>query len=135
MEPTTFVGLDVHKRMTSVAIAESGRGGEVRFLGEIPSTPEALHRLVEQHKTASAQKSAAPSPDGGYRLLHKLQSYTGSWPGERLFADRQAAIAKEHGGVERVSSSEYSAGCPGCRVQLIDDPQAAEVREVYRLLP
>jgi hypothetical protein len=38
MEATTFVGLDVHKRMTSVAIAESGRGGEVRFLGEIPST-------------------------------------------------------------------------------------------------
>jgi hypothetical protein len=37
MEPTTFVGLDVHKRMTSVAIAESGHR-EVRFLGEIPST-------------------------------------------------------------------------------------------------
>jgi hypothetical protein len=48
MEPTTYVGLDVHKRMTSVAIAESGRGGEVRFLGEIPSTAEALHRLVER---------------------------------------------------------------------------------------
>ena len=41
MEATTFVGLDVHKRRTSVAIAESGRGGEVRFLGEIASTPEA----------------------------------------------------------------------------------------------
>ena len=48
MEPTTFVGLDVHKRTTSVAIADPGRGGEVRFLGEIPSTPEALHRLVER---------------------------------------------------------------------------------------
>jgi hypothetical protein len=48
MELITFVGLDVHKRMTSVAIAEPGRGGEVRFLGEIPSTPEALHRLVER---------------------------------------------------------------------------------------
>ena len=31
MQATTFVGLDVHKRMTSVAIAEPGRGGEVRF--------------------------------------------------------------------------------------------------------
>jgi hypothetical protein len=39
MEATTFVGLDVHKRTTSVAIAEPGRVGEVRFLGEIPSTP------------------------------------------------------------------------------------------------
>ena len=39
MELTTFVGLDVHKRTTSVAIAEYGRGGEVRFLGEIPGSP------------------------------------------------------------------------------------------------
>ena len=39
MELTTFVGLDLHKRATSVAIAEYGRGGEVRFLGEIPGSP------------------------------------------------------------------------------------------------
>jgi transposase len=50
MEPTTFVGLDLHKRMTPVAIAEGPRGGEMRFLGGIPSTPEALHRLVEHLK-------------------------------------------------------------------------------------
>ena len=50
MEHTTFVGLDVHKRATAVAIAEPGRGGEVRFLGEIPSTPKALHRLIERLK-------------------------------------------------------------------------------------
>jgi hypothetical protein len=36
--------------MTSVAIAEPGRGGEVRFLGEILSSPEALHRLVGRLK-------------------------------------------------------------------------------------
>jgi hypothetical protein len=41
--------------MTSVAIAEFGRGGEVRFLGEIPSTPEALHRLVERLKGCHPQ--------------------------------------------------------------------------------
>jgi hypothetical protein len=41
--------------MTSVAIAESGRGGDVRFLGEIPSTPEALHRLVERLKGLERQ--------------------------------------------------------------------------------
>jgi hypothetical protein len=33
-----------------VAVAEPGRGGEVRFLGEIPSTPEALDRFVERLK-------------------------------------------------------------------------------------
>jgi hypothetical protein len=62
MEATTFVGLDVHKRMTSVAIAESGRGDEVRFLGEIPSTPEALHRLVERLKARHQQLSCGPRP-------------------------------------------------------------------------
>ena len=48
MEHSLFAGLDVHKKSTSVAIAESGRGGEVRFHGEVPSTPEALRRLVEK---------------------------------------------------------------------------------------
>ena len=57
MEATTFVRLDVRKRMTSVAIAEFGRGGEVRFLGEIPSAPEALHRLVERLKGRHRQLS------------------------------------------------------------------------------
>jgi hypothetical protein len=39
--------------MTSVAIAEPGRGGEVPFLGEIPSSPEALHRLVTKPARAA----------------------------------------------------------------------------------
>ena len=34
MERITFVGLDVHKRMTSVAIAEPGRGGDLVHLVE-----------------------------------------------------------------------------------------------------
>ena len=32
-EVTTFIGLDVHKAIVSVGIAEAGRTGEVRFLG------------------------------------------------------------------------------------------------------
>ena len=63
MELTTFVGLDVHKRTTSVAIAEPGRGGEVRFLGEIASTPEALHRLVERLKAATGTSAFIMKPD------------------------------------------------------------------------
>ena len=57
MELPRFVGLDVHKRMTSVALAEPGRGGEVRFLGEISSTAEALHRLVERLKARHRRPS------------------------------------------------------------------------------
>ena len=60
MELTTFVGLDVHKRATSVAIAESGRRGEVRFLGEVASTPEALHRLVERLRSRHRRLSFCP---------------------------------------------------------------------------
>ena len=61
MELTTFVGLDVHKR-TSVAIADPRRGGEVRFLGEIPSTPEALHRLVERPSGTTGGSASATKP-------------------------------------------------------------------------
>jgi hypothetical protein len=40
------MGLNVHKRTTSRAIAEPGRTGDVRFLGEISSSLEAPHRLI-----------------------------------------------------------------------------------------
>ena len=33
MNSSIFVELDVHKKTVSVAIAEGGRGGEVRHLG------------------------------------------------------------------------------------------------------
>src|SRR4051812_50066715 len=43
-----FVGLDTSKLKISVALAEEGRQGEVRFLGEIDNTPEAVRRLVSK---------------------------------------------------------------------------------------
>ncbi len=43
-----YVGLDTSKLRISVALAEAGRDGEVRFLGEIDSTPEAVERLVRK---------------------------------------------------------------------------------------
>ena len=46
-----------------------------------------MAQLVSRHETAPNSRPHARSVDGGYRLLHKLQSYTSSWPGERLFAD------------------------------------------------
>ena len=41
-----FVGVDTSKTKHAVAIAEGGRGGEVRFLGEIASSPALVERLV-----------------------------------------------------------------------------------------
>src|SRR5918998_2122803 len=45
-ESAVFVGLDASKLKISVALAEDGRQGEVRFLGDIDHTPEAVRRLV-----------------------------------------------------------------------------------------
>lgn len=45
-ELISFVGLDVHKVTIAVCVAEVGRDGEVRFVGEIPNAPGALDKLV-----------------------------------------------------------------------------------------
>ena len=39
MDTTAYVGLDVHKATISVALAESGRGGEVRQVGVFENRP------------------------------------------------------------------------------------------------
>jgi cell division ATPase FtsA len=44
-QDTIYVGLDVHSTSISVAIAEPGRG-EVRALGTIPNTSDAVVKLA-----------------------------------------------------------------------------------------
>ncbi len=41
-----FVGLDVHKKSISVAVAEGGVRGAARFVGNFPITPDALSKLA-----------------------------------------------------------------------------------------
>ena len=43
-----FVAFDTSKLRNAVAIAEGGRAGEVRFLGEIENTPAATTKLSAQ---------------------------------------------------------------------------------------
>ena len=45
---TRFVGLDVHADTIAVAVAESGRNGEVRSLGLIPNRLESVRKLVQK---------------------------------------------------------------------------------------
>lgn len=45
-DTSVYVGLDTSKMKISVALAEEGRQGEVRFFGDIDSTPEAVRRFV-----------------------------------------------------------------------------------------
>jgi transposase len=46
MDNITYVGLDVHKATVCVALAESGRGGEVRQVGLFENRPEILCKLA-----------------------------------------------------------------------------------------
>jgi hypothetical protein len=41
-----FIGLDVSKLKTSVAFAEDGRDGEVRFFGDIDASPASIAALA-----------------------------------------------------------------------------------------
>ena len=41
-----FVGIDAAKSKHAVAIAEPGRTGEVRYIGEIEASPEAVQKLL-----------------------------------------------------------------------------------------
>ena len=43
-----FVAFDVAKMKHAVAVAESGRTGEVRFLGEIENRPAAIERTIKK---------------------------------------------------------------------------------------
>lgn len=43
-----YLGMDVHKKFISIAIAEEGRDNEVRYYGRIPNTMEQVGKLCRQ---------------------------------------------------------------------------------------
>jgi hypothetical protein len=56
MDTITYVALDVHKATVSVAVAESGRDGEIRQIGVFESRPEVPAKLAAR----LAKGGAAP---------------------------------------------------------------------------
>src|SRR3984957_7326363 len=100
----TYVGLDVHKDMIAVALAEAGLRGEVREHGKIPNTPAALKALTV--KLASARRElrfcyeAGPCGYGiqrqpteaGHECAVVAPSLIPRRPGERIKTDRRDAI-------------------------------------------
>jgi transposase len=70
---TAFVGFDVHVAMIYVAIALSGRDGEVRSLGSIPHRPESIRKLIKklqkQYKEVRVCYEAGPC---GYTIYWQL---------------------------------------------------------------
>jgi len=71
-----FVAFDTSKLRNAVAIAEAGRSGEVRFLGEIDNTPAAtaklLKKLAGQYDRVSFCYEAGPTGYGLYRQITGL---------------------------------------------------------------
>ena len=64
MNSITYVGLDVHTATVSVAVAESGRGGEIRQLGVFENRPEVLSKVAARLSNM-------------FRGLHQLRSLFG----------------------------------------------------------
>ena|ERR1700730_15667267 len=48
MQKTLYIGLDVHKASISVATAEDGRDGAIRFIGPISNTSTELLKMTKR---------------------------------------------------------------------------------------
>ena len=65
-----FVGIDTAKARNAAAIAEGGRDGEIRYLGESPNMPDAVAKLIrklaDRHETVHVCYEAGPTGYGLY---------------------------------------------------------------------
>jgi transposase len=71
-----FIGIDTSKLRNAVAIAEGGRTGEVRYLGEFDTTEAATRKLVAKLAAKYVKLTfcyeAGPTGYGLYRLIKSL---------------------------------------------------------------
>ena len=99
-----YVGFDMSKTKHAVAVAEGGREGEVRYLGEIEATPAAVERLLgklaHKYKTLHVCYEAGPTGYGLYRHIRALgyacdviaPSLVPKRPGDRVKTNRRDAV-------------------------------------------
>ena len=99
-----FVGFDTAKKRHAVAIADVGRDGEMRYVGEIDSSPAAIERLLgklaERYATLHVCYEAGPTGYGLYRQVRALghdctvvaPSLIPRKPGERVKTNRRDAV-------------------------------------------
>lgn len=104
-DSTVFVGIDAAKLKHAVAVAEPGRSGEVRYIGEVESSPEAMRklltRLAARHGRLHVCYEAGPTGYGLYRQVVALghactvvaPSLIPRKPGDRVKTNRRDAVA------------------------------------------
>ena len=104
MKTDKYVGLDVHKDTTVVAVAEGGREGECRVYGTISSDLHALEKLLRklggENVTLHVVYEAGPTGYVVHRRLQQLQidclvvapSRTPQPKGQRQKTDRRDAL-------------------------------------------
>jgi len=100
-----FVGIDTSKSRNAIAIADGGRGGEVRYLGEFPATEAAIRKLVAKlaakYRDLTFCYEAGPTGYGLYRLLKSLghdclvvaPSLVPKKAGDRVKTNRRDAVS------------------------------------------
>jgi transposase len=100
-----FIGLDTSKAKNAVAIAEEGRDGEVRYLGEFENTAQATRKLVtrlaDRYDHLHFCYEAGPTGYGLYRQITDLgpdcavvaPSLIPKRPGERVKTNRREAVS------------------------------------------
>src|SRR5246500_3786908 len=100
-----FVGIDTSKLRNAVAIADGGRGAEVRYLGEFPATEAAIQKLASKlaakYRHLTFCYEAGPTGYGLYRLLKSLgheclvvaPSLVPKKAGDRVKTNRRDAVS------------------------------------------
>jgi transposase len=100
-----YVAFDSSKLRNAVAIAEAGRAGEVRFLGEIDNTEAATAKLIgklaAKYRRLTFCYEAGPTGYGLYRLIERLghecivvaPSLIPKKAGDRVKTNRRDAVA------------------------------------------
>ena len=76
-DPTeVFIGIDVAKARNAIAVADGGRGGEVRFIGEVDASPDAMKRVLQRiaakYGVVHCCYEAGPTGYGLHRLIVQL---------------------------------------------------------------
>ena len=70
-----YVGLDVHKKTSDVAIAPGRSNGKVRFYGKIDSTVDALNKLIKKLEEGDKQlRFVYEAGPCGYQIYRHLDA-------------------------------------------------------------